>query len=56
VTGPLARLLSLAIFGLGVAMVVSTVVRGGGPLSVGVVVGLLFCALGAARLYVEVRR
>ncbi len=37
-------------------MVVSTVVIGGGPLSVGVVVGVLLCAAGAGRLYVEARR
>jgi len=35
---------------LGLAVVVSALVRGGGPLSVGVVVGLLLTALGAGRL------
>jgi hypothetical protein len=32
-------------------MVVSTVARGGGPLALGVVVGVLFAALGAARVW-----
>ena len=36
---------------LGAALVVTTVARGGGPVSYGVVVGVLFAALGAARLY-----
>ena len=36
---------------LGTAIAVATVARGGGPLSYGVVVGVLFAALGAARLY-----
>jgi len=43
----LGALLSL----IGVAMVLSTLARGGGPLALGVVVGLLFAVLGAARLY-----
>jgi hypothetical protein len=36
---------------LGTAIAVTAVARGGGPLSYGVVVGVLFAALGAARLY-----
>ena len=36
---------------LGTAMAVTALVRGGGPLSYGVVLGVLFAALGAARLY-----
>ena len=35
---------------LGVAMVVATLARGGGPLALGVVLGVLFAVLGAARL------
>ena len=45
------RVLSVAMMGLGVAILVSTLVRGGGPLAVGVVFGVLFVAAGAARLY-----
>ena len=44
-------LLSLATLVLGAAMIASTLARGGGPLSVGVVAGLLFLGLGAGRLY-----
>jgi hypothetical protein len=35
---------------IGVAMVVSTLARGGGPLALGVVLGAAFAVLGAARL------
>ena len=47
--------LSLVMVGLGVAIVVSTVARGGGPLSVGILLGILFIAAGAARLYLTAR-
>jgi hypothetical protein len=56
VTGPLARAMAAAVLAVGVAMVVSTLARGGGPLSAGVVLGGLLCAAGAGRLYVEARR
>jgi hypothetical protein len=36
---------------LGIAMLVSTLVRGGGPLALGVVIGACFAALGAARVW-----
>ena len=49
------RVLSAAMLVLGLAMVVSTVARGGGPLAVGVLVGVLFCGVGAGRLYLEGR-
>ena len=45
------RGLGAAIFVLGVAMVVSTLIRGGGPLALGVVLGTAFALLGAARVY-----
>ena len=38
---------------LGLAVVVSTVARGGGPLSVGVVMGAVLTIFGAARLYLS---
>jgi hypothetical protein len=41
---------------IGVAMIVSAIARGGGPLAVGIVLGLLFMAAGAGRLYAERRR
>ena len=37
---------------LGVAMLISTLARGGGPLAAGVILGILLGALGAGRLYV----
>jgi hypothetical protein len=45
-----SRALSAMLCVVGLALVASTLIRGGGPLAVGVVVGLLFAALGAARL------
>jgi len=49
------RALSLVMVALGVAMVVSTIARGGGPLATGVILGALFVAAGAARLYLTSR-
>lgn len=45
------RLFGVLMVLLGTAIAVTAVARGGGPLSYGVVVGVLFAALGAARLY-----
>jgi hypothetical protein len=36
---------------LGAAMIVAALVRGGGPLALGVVVGAGFLVIGAGRLY-----
>jgi hypothetical protein len=47
---------STAMLLLGVAMIVVTLARGGGALAGGIVLGVLFCAAGAGRLYVEWRR
>lgn len=47
------RALSALLILLGAAVVVSTVARGGGPLSVGVVMGLVLAGFGAARLYLS---
>ena len=41
---------------LGLAMIVATLARGGGPLAVGVVVGVLFTAIGCARVYLAAPR
>jgi hypothetical protein len=43
----------LIAIGLGVALIVETAIKGGG---VGYVIGLLFIALGAGRLYLLRRR
>ena len=45
------RLMAVLIALLGVAMVVSTVARGGGPLALGVVLGVLFMLAGAGRAW-----
>lgn len=45
------RLFAGAICGLGLAMIVTTIVRGGSALALGVVVGALFVGLGVGRLY-----
>jgi hypothetical protein len=47
------RVLSVLMVLVGLALVVSTLARGGGPLAVGLVVGLLFCGVGAGRLWLE---
>ncbi len=49
------RALSVVFCGLGVAILISTLARGGGVLSVGVVLGLIFLAVGAGRLWVASR-
>lgn len=48
--------MSAAMVVLGVLMAVSTLVRGGGPLALGVVLGALFVAAGGARLYLQARQ
>lgn len=45
------RLLSGLLVIIGVVMVVTTIARGGGPLASGVILGALFTAAGALRLY-----
>jgi hypothetical protein len=45
------RALGMLLCVVGLAMVVVTLARGGGPLALGVVAGLLFAALGAARVW-----
>ena len=49
------RLFSLIIIGFGAAIVIVTLVNGGGPLSMGIVLGVLFIALGAGRFYLSMR-
>ncbi len=55
-TSPATRVLSALMVALGLIMLVGTLARGGGPLSGGVVLGILFCALGGLRLYASVER
>ena len=47
------RVLSSLMVLVGLALVVTTLVRGGGPLAIGLVVGVLFCAVGAGRLWLD---
>ena len=49
------RVLSSVILVLGIAIVVRTAAAGGGPLSVGVLIGVIFMAIGVARLYLSAR-
>lgn len=44
--------MSVVMVVIGVAMVVSTLARGGGPAAIGVLLGLLFLVAGAGRIYV----
>ena len=46
-----SRALSALLCAVGVVLVVSTLARGGGPLALGIVVGVLFALLGAGRLW-----
>jgi hypothetical protein len=45
------RVLGALLALLGLAMIATTLVRGGGGLAIGVVVGVLFTVLGAGRAY-----
>jgi hypothetical protein len=50
------KVLSSVILLLGVVIVARTLAAGGGPVSVGVLLGVVFTAIGAARLYLATRR
>ena len=45
------RLFSVVMLVLGVAMIVRTVTVGGGPIAIGVILGMLFILAGAGRLW-----
>ena len=45
------RVLGVLLCAVGLAMIAVTLARGGGPLALGVVAGLLFMGLGAARVW-----
>ena len=49
------RIFSLAMVVLGVAILVSTIAAGGGPLSFGLLLGLVFCGVGGGRLFLVTR-
>jgi hypothetical protein len=48
--------LSAAMLVLGLAIIVVTLANGGGPLALGMVMGVLFAGAGAGRLYFTWRR
>lgn len=49
------RIFAVVILGFGVAILVVTLANGGGPLSLGFLLGLVFTGLGAGRLYLATR-
>jgi hypothetical protein len=49
------RVMSVLIIVIGIALVVRTLIAGGGAVAVGVILGLLFIAAGAGRLYLQSR-
>jgi len=49
------RAFSLVFIALGLLVLVSTIANGGGPLSVGTLLGLAFLAVGAGRLWIASR-
>jgi hypothetical protein len=53
---PITLVLSSLMVLIGVAMIVRAIAGGGGPLAVGIVLGLLFIAAGAGRIFAERRR
>jgi hypothetical protein len=53
---PITAVLSGLMVLIGLALVVRTLTVGGGPLAVGLLMGLLFVAAGAGRLWAERRR
>jgi hypothetical protein len=49
------RVFAVVIVGFGVAIIVITLAHGGPLLSTGMLIGVLFTALGAGRLYLAMR-
>lgn len=49
----LTTALSVAMILIGVAMLTQTLIAGGGPLALGVILGVLFVAAGAGRLWIQ---
>jgi hypothetical protein len=50
------RIFALIILGFGLAIIVVTIANGGGPLSSGLILGVIFTLLGAGRLYLALRK
>lgn len=47
--------MSILMILIGIALLVRTLIAGGGALASGLLLGLLFIAAGAARLYLQLR-
>jgi hypothetical protein len=47
--------MSIAMVLIGVALLVRTLVAGGGPVAIGILLGLLFILAGAGRLFLQSR-
>jgi hypothetical protein len=54
--GGLTRVTSALLILIGIAMLVRTVGEGGGPTALGILLGVLFVAAGAGRLWLETRK
>jgi hypothetical protein len=48
--------MSVLIILIGIAMIVRTIVAGGGAVATGLLLGVLFIAAGAGRLYLQFRQ
>jgi hypothetical protein len=53
--GSATRTMSVIMIVIGIALIIRTLAAGGGAIATGVILGLLFVAAGAARLYVQLR-
>jgi hypothetical protein len=49
------RVMSILMILIGLALLARTVIAGGGPIATGVLLGVLFVAAGAGRLYLQSR-
>ncbi|MGI8864693.1 MAG: hypothetical protein ACR2JH_09900 [Solirubrobacteraceae bacterium] len=49
------RVMSILMIVIGIVLLVRTLIAGGGALASGILLGLLFMAAGAARLYLQFR-
>ena len=49
------RALSVVMLGLGAVILVKTIAAGGGPLSIGILLGIAFVPVGAGRLWLASR-
>ncbi len=49
------RIFAVVIIGFGLTILIVTLANGGGPLSIGCLLGLVFTGMGAGRLYLATR-